>query len=69
MSVVNTIFVWDRLQIFMRNADIHADMVLSHTEYDVTSYFRSTVIEIRKKAENAASDGFGSNFSGAALNQ
>ena len=35
--------------------------------YDVTSYFQSAFIEVRKTAENAASDGFGSNFSGAAF--
>ena len=35
--------------------------------YDVTSYFQSAFTEVRKTAENAASDGFGSNLSGAAF--
>ena len=35
--------------------------------YDVTSYFQSTFIKVRKTAENATSDGFGSYFSGAAF--
>ena len=38
-----------------------------HTGYEVTSYFRSAFTEVRKTAENTASDGFGSNFSAAAL--
>ena len=38
--------------------DIHADVVLSHLEYDVTSCFRSAFIEVRKTTENAAPDGF-----------
>ena len=46
--------------------DIQADIVFSHTGYDFTSYFRSTFIEVRKSARNAASDGR-SNLSGAAL--
>ena len=37
------------------------------TGYDVTRYYRSAFIEVRQTAENAASDGFGSNFSGAAF--
>ena len=41
------------------NADIN-----SLTGYAITSYFRSAFIEVRKTAENAVSDGFGSNFSG-----
>ena len=41
--------------------------VYSHTGYGVTSYFRSVFIEVRKMAENAASNGFGSNFSSAAF--
>ena len=47
--------------------DIHADQVYSDTGCDVTSYFRSAFIEIRKTAANAAFDGFGSNFCGAAF--
>ena len=35
--------------------------------YDVTSYFRLEFIEVWKTAENAVSDGFRSNFSGAAF--
>ena len=30
----------------------------SHTGYDVTDYFRVAVIEVKKKVENATSDGF-----------
>ena len=41
--------------------------VYNHTGYDITSYFRSAFIEVGKPAENAASDDFGSNFSGAAF--
>ena len=47
--------------------DILADLVYSNTGYDVTSYFRSAFTEFRKTADNAASDGFGLNFSGAAF--
>ena len=35
--------------------DVHVDLIYNHTGYDVTSYFRSTFIEVRKMAENAAS--------------
>ena len=35
--------------------------------YDVTSHVQSAFIEVRKTAENAASDGFGSNLSGTAF--
>ena len=51
----------------LRGAGIHADLIYSHAGYDVTSYFRSAFIEVRKTVENAASDGFGSNVSGAAF--
>ena len=47
--------------------DIRADLVYGHTGYDFISHFRSTFSEILKTAKNAASDGFGSNFSGAAF--
>ena len=47
--------------------DIHTDPVYSRTGYSVTSYFWSAFVEVRKTAVNAASDGFGSNFSGAAF--
>ena len=47
--------------------DIRADIVYSHTGYDVTRNFRSAFIEVRKTAQNAAFDGFGSKFSGAAF--
>ena len=53
--------VWLRITKFHRY--IHTDMLYSHTGYDVTSYFRSPFIEVRKTTENVASDGFGSNFS------
>ena len=46
---------------------IRADLGNGHTAYDVTDYFRSAFIEVRKTAENAATDGFGSNFNGAAF--
>ena len=35
--------------------------------YDVTSYLRSAFIEVRKMAENAASNSFGLNISGVAI--
>ena len=44
-----------------------ADLVYGHTGYDVTSYFLSAFTEVRKTAEIAASDGFGSHFSGGAF--
>ena len=46
---------------------MHADLVYSHTGYDVTSYFRPAFAEVRKMVKNAASDGFGSNCSFAAF--
>ena len=46
--------------------DIHADRIYGHIGYDVTSYFRSAFVKVRKTAENAASDGFWSIFSGTA---
>ena len=46
---------------------IRADLVYSNAGYDITSCFRSAFVEVRKTAENAASDGLGSNFSGAAF--
>ena len=49
---------------FKFHTDIHADLVCSHTGYDVISYFRS---KFEKTAENAASDGFESNCSGVAF--
>ena len=38
--------------------DICANIVETHTRYDVTSCFRSAFIEVQRTAENAASDGF-----------
>ena len=35
--------------------------------HDITRYFRSAFIEVRKTADNTASDGFESNLSGAAF--
>ena len=49
------------------NQTHHADLVYSHARYDVTSYLRSAFIKVRKTAENATSDVFESNFSGAAF--
>ena len=43
-------------------ADIHTDLLYSHTGYDVTSSFQSEVIA-EKAVENAATDIFGWNFS------
>ena len=40
---------------------LHVDIVYSHysqTRYDVTNYFQSAFIKVRKTAENDASDGF-----------
>ena len=42
-------------------------LVYSCTGRDVTSYFQSAFIEVRKTAENGASNGFRPNFSGAAF--
>ena len=49
--------------------NIYADIVYSHSGYDVISYFQSAFIKVRKTAKIAPSDadGFGLNFSGAAL--
>ena len=47
----------------MNIVDIVDPSVYNHSGYDVTSYFRSEVIDILKTVENAASDGFGWNFS------
>ena len=47
--------------------DIHVDLVYSQTGYDVISYFRLALLEVRKTAANAATNGFWSNFSGAAF--
>ena len=33
--------------------DNYVDLVYRHARYDVTSYFQSTVVEVRRKAENA----------------
>ena len=50
----------DRVELFNTESPI--------TGYHVPSYFWSAFVEVRKKtAENAASDGFGSNFRGAAF--
>ena len=44
---------------------IHADVLNSHTGYDVTSLNTSgwQLSKFKKRVENAASDGFGWNFS------
>ena len=42
--------------------DIQAELIFSHI-----SYFQSGFIDVRKRPTNAASDGFGSNFSGVAF--
>ena len=61
----NSAHVYRRITTFCR--DIHADQVYSRTEYDITSYFRSAFIDVRKTTQNAASNCFGSNFSGVAF--
>ena len=46
----------------------YADVAYGHIKNDVTSYFRSAFIDVRKKtADNGSSEGFGSNFIGAAF--
>ena len=62
-----TLFGYYLTQIHHMLHGLHANLIYSRTEYDVTSYFRSAFMEVRETAENAASDGFGSNFSGAAF--
>ena len=47
--------------------DIHDDLIYSHTRCDVISYLRSPFIEVENTAENATTNGFVSNFSGAAI--
>ena len=37
---------------------IHNRRAYNHTGYDVTTYFRSAVIDVRKRAENDAFGGF-----------
>ena len=44
--------------------DTHADLVYSHTGYDVISYIQSAFIKVRKTAKYAF-NGFGLNFCGA----
>ena len=46
---------------------IQANLAFTYTGYDAISYFRSAFIDVRKTEENFASDGFGSNFIGAAF--
>ena len=38
--------------------NLHTSRVYNHTGYDVTMYFRSGVIDVRKRAENDNSDGY-----------
>ena len=38
---------------------IHTDILVNHTGYDITNYFRSEATAKKKTFENAASDGFG----------
>ena len=53
--------VWHRITNFYTN--IHADLLDSHTGYDAISVYTSS----KETAQNAASDGFGSGFSGVAF--
>ena len=50
----NLAAVQRRITKFSR--DIHADLICSHSGYDVISCFRSAFIEVENTAENAASD-------------
>ena len=53
--------VWPRITIFY--ADIHTDLLNSHTWYDdFMNYFLSEVVMKKKYLESAASGGFESNF-------
>ena len=38
---------------------MHVDLVYNRTGYDVTSYFRSAIIEVRKRVEMQPSTAFG----------
>ena len=49
------------------NKEIHVNLVYAHPGYDVTSFFRSAFIEVRKKRRKCTFDGFESNFGGAAF--
>ena len=39
-------------------ANLQTGRVYNHTGYDVSMHFRSEVMDVRKTAENAESDGF-----------
>ena len=56
--------VWPRIAKLYRN--LYTCRVCDRTGYDITTYFRPEVIDVRKRDENDASDGFTWNFSGTA---
>ena len=58
---------WERFDLESPNVMWTFTPVDNNTGHDVTIYFRSEVIDVRKTAENDASDGFGSNSSLAAF--
>ena len=57
--------VWPEITKFYKS--LHTRRTYEHTGYDVTSYFQSAFIAVRKTTENAVSDGVRSNFRGAAF--
>ena len=59
----NAIKHWTK--VMRKTGGQRVKIVYSRTRHEVTSYFQSAFIEVWKTAENATSDGFGSNFSGA----
>ena len=48
--------VWPRITKFFMNLYTH--WVYNHAGYDVTICFRSEVVDVRKRTENDASNGF-----------
>ena len=46
---------------------IHADLIHSHTGYDVISYFSLAFFDVRKNDHKCCLREFGANFSGAAF--
>ena len=47
--------------------DIHAELVCSHSRYDVTSYFYSAFIGVQRNGRKCRLRRVGSNFGGAAF--
>ena len=59
--------VYHRIVKFYMDMYADADLVCSHTGHDVACYFRSVFIKVRKIANDATSNNFGSDFSGVAF--